>query len=264
MADYEKILLKVEDGVATITLNRPKEWNALCRELNREMEEALRTVAGSPDVRVLIITGNEKFFAAGADVREMMSADPFAARRTSAEGGRINEMIESLPIPVIAAVCGPALGGGCELALACDFRVLGDNAKLGLPEAGLGILPGAGGTQRLTRLIGAGKAKELILLGRTLNAQQAKELGLATEVVPAAEAMSKARELAAELIEKPYSALLLAKQAVRYGENFGPGAGREFENLLFSLAFSDPDQAEGMLAFVERRKPDYSNRLQRA
>lgn len=256
---YQNITLQVEGEIATIRLNRPQAHNALCAELNAELEEALNALGCVPTVRALILTGGEKVFAAGADIRQMLAATPLEARETSRMGQRINAMLEELSIPVIAAICGPALGGGCELALACDFRVMGEHARLGLPEVGLGILPGAGGTQRLTRLIGAARAKEMILLGRQLSAAEALGLGLATAVAPDDRVHEKAAELAAELIKKPAAALMLAKQAVYSGEEHGAAAGRVFENLLFGLTFSSQDQLEGMSAMLERRPPNFTN-----
>lgn len=257
--DYDTIFLQINDGIATIQLNRPKAHNALCTALNEDMENALEGLCHDPDVRVLIITGGEKVFAAGADIKEMMTATPNKARDTSAFGHKINNMIESLPFPVIAAVCGFALGGGCELALACDFRILGKSAHMGLPEVGLGILPGAGGTQRLIRLIGASRAKEMIFLGTNIKADKALEMGLATSVVADDAVMDEALSLARELAEKPAVSLMLAKQAVQYGEEHGLAEGKLFENMLFGLSFSSPDQLEGMTAFLERRIPQYTN-----
>lgn len=257
--EYENITLEVKDGIASICLNRPKVYNALCAALNKDMESALNELVQNSDVRALIITGGSKVFAAGADIREMLTANPFEARESSCSGHLINNTIEALPFPVIAAVCGPALGGGCELALACDFRILGENAQLGLPEVGLGIIPGAGGTQRLVRLIGAARAKEMILLGKTIKATEAMALGLATAVVPDDLVQKEAIGMAHRLAEKPASALMLAKQAVNYGETFGGEAGKVIENILFGMAFSSTDQIEGMTAFVERRRPIYRN-----
>jgi len=257
--EYSNIILTIENGVATIRLNRPKAFNALCTALNEDMESALNSLRQNPAVRVVIITGGDKVFAAGADIKEMLTANPMEAMETSRFGHQINDMIENLPFPVIAAICGPALGGGCELALACDFRVMGESAKLGLPEVGLGILPGAGGTQRLMRLTGASKAKEVIMLGKNIKAAEALSLGLATEVVPDEQVQDKALQLAAKLMEKPAVALMLAKQAVNSGEAYGSAAGKYFEKLMFGLSFSSHDQLEGMTAFLEKRSPNYTN-----
>lgn len=257
--EYSNIILTVENGVATIRLDRPKAFNALCTALNEDMESALSSLRQNPEVRVVIITGGDKVFAAGADIKEMLAANPMEAMETSRFGHQINDMIEKLPFPVVAAICGPALGGGCELALACDFRVMGESAKLGLPEVGLGILPGAGGTQRLTQLIGASKAKEVIMLGKNIKAAEALSLGLATEVVPDGQVHDQALELAAKLMERPAVALMLAKQAINSGEAYGLAAGKSFENLMFGLSFSSHDQSEGMTAFLEKRPPNYTN-----
>ena len=254
---YKNIMLQAKENIATITLNRPEAHNALCSELNKDMEDALNHLSQNSDIRVLIITGGPKVFAAGADIKEMLSATPLEALKTSRFAHKINTMLGELAFPVIAAICGPALGGGCELALSCDFRIMGENARLGLPEVALGILPGAGGTQRLVRLVGAARAKEVILLGKNLKAAEALSLGLATSVVADAEVMSAALSMAKVLSEKPASALMLAKQSVNFGEDYGLAAGKVFENILFGMAFSSHDQLEGMSAFVERRQPNY-------
>lgn len=257
--EYSNIILTVEKGIATIRLNRPKAFNALCTALNEDMEAALNSLRRDSTVRIVIITGGDKVFAAGADIKEMLTASPMEAMETSRFGHQINDMIEQLPFPVIAAICGPALGGGCELALACDFRIMGESAKLGLPEVGLGILPGAGGTQRLMQLIGASKAKEVIMLGKNIKASEALLLSLATEVVPDEQVHDKALQLADKLMERPAIALMLAKQAVNSGEAFGSAVGKSFENLMFGLSFSSCDQLEGMSAFLEKRPPNYTN-----
>lgn len=256
---YENMILQVENNFATITLNRPEVHNSLCNALNEELEHALNAIAKDESIRALIITGGTKVFAAGADIKEMLVASPMEARETSRFGHKLNNMIEELPFPVIAAICGLALGGGCEMALACDFRIMSKTAKLGLPEVGLGILPGAGGTQRLVRLIGPARAKEMILLGTHVKADKALSMGLATAVVPNDQVLDKAIELAQTLSEKPAAALMLAKQSVNLGEEYGLAAGKMFENILFGMAFSTEDQMEGMTAFVQGRKPNYAH-----
>lgn len=256
---YEALIFEMGDGVAKITLNRPKTFNALCKAINDELEDVVRVVAKDPGLRVLILSGGPKNFAAGADIREMMEAGPLEAEKTALQAHRINDAFESLPVPVIASICGMALGGGLELALACDFRVVAEDAVLGLPEVGLGILPGAGGTQRLARLIGPARAKEAIMLGDRWSGKQAFELGLATKLAPAEKVEEESMKLAARLQAKPAAALMLAKAAADFGDSFGPAAGKAMERALFSLAFSTQDQKEGMKAFAEKRSPIYKH-----
>jgi len=256
---YEYIKLEIKDQIGIITLNRPKVWNALCVEVNYELADALGKIHHDQSVRVLILTGGDKVFAAGADVKRMQNATPFEAERMTYLGHMINDMLEALPIPVIAAVNGVALGGGCELTLACDFRVVGQSAKFGLPEVGLGILPGAGGTQRLTNLIGATKAKEMVMLGKNIKGEEAYHIGLATTVTEDALVMETAVKMAEKLKQKPASALRMAKAAINYGENFGTGTGKDFEKLMFSLLFSTNDHQEGLDAFVEKREAKFDH-----
>lgn len=254
---YEYIRVEHRGEVAVVKLDRPKAHNALCTALNLELESALSALKDEEQVRALILTGGEKCFAAGADIKELVGKDPSGARRVAESGQRINVALERFPVPVIAAVNGPALGGGFEMILACDFRILATDAILGLPEVTLGILPGAGGTQRLTRLIGLAKSKELVLLGAAISAKTAKEYGLATKVVEPERVMDEAMVLAKKLSANPASSLMLAKQAMAYGESYGPQAGREFENILFGQCFSCQDQIEGMTAMLERRAPRF-------
>lgn len=256
---YENILFEVKDGVAVITLNRPKAWNALCTQLNVELEDALIAAEQNPEVRVVIITGGDKVFAAGADIKEMAQATPMEATRTSARAQRINNFLEQMSVPVIAAVNGLALGGGCELALACDFRVVAENAEFGLPEVGLGILPGAGGTQRLAALVGATRAFEMVLLGKRISGAQAVQAGLATCAVEPDQVMATAMDMAASLKKKPAYSMALAKRAIIAGQTLGTGTGKIMERELFALTFANPDQAEGMQAFAEKRRPTFQN-----
>jgi enoyl-CoA hydratase/carnithine racemase len=256
---YENILFESEGGIAKITLNRPKAYNALCRAINLELEDALAKIKADPAVRVLILSGGMKCFAAGADIVEMMNAGPLEADKTAELAHSINNTLESLPIPVIASVCGMALGGGLELTLSCDFRVVAEDAKLGLPEVGLGILPGAGGSQRLSRYIGPARAKEVVMLGRNITGKEALEYGLATKAVPADQVEAETAKLAQRLMKKPAAGLMLAKSAINFGDTYGPGAGKLMEKALFAVAFSTADQKEGMKAFTEKREPEYKH-----
>ena len=245
--EYEHLLYTVSDQTAIVTLNRPKAWNALCGALNTELESAIRRADGDPAVRAIVLTGGPKVFAAGADVKQMADATPMTAARTAEQGQQINELIESIGLPVIAAVNGMALGGGCELAMACDFRVAGKSAVFGQPEVGLGILAGPA------------VARERVLLGRQLRADEALTCGLVTKVVENEATLDTALALAAEQCKKPAYALAQAKCAIVTGQNFGVGCGKLFERQLFALTFSNSDQVEGMHAFLERREPRFQN-----
>lgn len=258
--EFENVLLKIENQIATIKLNRPQAMNALCDALNDDMLEAINIVYADTTVRVLIITGSSKAFAAGADIKEMLNANQFDAERTAKKAHFINDSLESLPIPVIAAINGPVLGGGCEIALACDFRIAGEKSLFGLPEVGLGIVPGAGGTQRLTRMIGSVKAKEIIMAGKLVKGKEAYEIGLVTKCVPDEEVMSEAFVLAEKLNKKPAAALQYAKAAINYAVDNDLNTGKQYEKSLFSLCFETADQKEGMKAFLEKRDPDFTNK----
>lgn len=257
---FENVILNLDEGIATIMLNRPQAMNALCDALNTDLLEAIRSVYADGTVRALIITGSGKAFAAGADIKEMMNANQFDAERTARKAHSINDILEALPIPVIAAVNGPALGGGCEIALSCDFRVAGESSAFGLPEVGLGIIPGAGGTQRLTKIVGPVKAKEIIMAGKVVKGKEAYEIGLVTKCVPDEKVLEEAFALAEKISQKPAAALQYAKSAINYAVDNNVHTGSQYEKSLFSLCFETEDQKEGMKAFIEKRKPDFTNR----
>lgn len=257
--EYQYLLTEEKDGIFHIQLHRPQALNALCPQLNRELESALAQCQSRQEIRVVILSGGEKAFAAGADIGAMAQASPAQASRLSEQGRRINELLEAMDIPVIAAVRGLALGGGCELALACDFRVCGESAVFAFPEVGLGILPGAGGTQRLVDAIGSTRAREMILLGRRVSGVQALEIGLSTVTVADDEVMGEAEKLAHQLKKFPAYSIGAAKRALVFGQAYGTAAGKEMERAMFSLAFSMPDQREGMAAFLEKRKPVFTH-----
>ncbi len=245
--------------VALLTLNRPAALNALNIALMRELVDALHSLEAGPDCHVVVLRGaGERAFAAGADVREMasLSATDLAAANPFARW----EEVARIRLPIIAAVRGYALGGGCELALACDLIVAGDDAKFGQPELALGIIPGAGGTQRLTRAVGRARAMELILTGRTIDAREAESIGLLTRVVPAEQTMTAALELAATIAAQPVAAVAAAKQAVSRAEELPLAAGLELERTLIALLFASDDRTEGMTAFLEKRPPRWSGR----
>jgi len=213
------VILSVENGIARITLNRPKKLNALNSEVFRELEEVLGRIEAEKSVRVVVITGNEKAFAAGADIDQMAEGDVSMACELTDISMRVQERLSDIPIPTIAAISGYCLGGGLELALCCDFRIASETAILGLPEINLGIIPGGGGTQRLTRLVGTGAALKMIMLGETVDAVNAKNIGLVDSVVQVEELENRVQAFAEKLMQRPEIALRAAKTAVHKGMN---------------------------------------------
>ncbi len=257
---WEVIQITKEKGIATITLNRPP-MNPLNSQVFQEINKAMLELEADASVKAVIITGSgDKAFAAGADITEMANLTPVEAYTFCQVSREAFSKIENLGKPVIAAVNGLALGGGTELSLACDFRLAADTAKFGQPEINLGIIPGAGGTQRLSRLIGAAKAKELIFLGDIIDAVTAEKLGLVNKVVPAASLLEEARKLAAKLAAKPAVALKMAKEAINTGLNLDINSALKMEIQNFITAFASADRQEGMSAFIEKRKPNFSDK----
>jgi enoyl-CoA hydratase len=247
------------DGVAIVTLDRPEVLNALDFALIRELTDALEALDADPACRAIVITGaGERAFAAGADIRELATQTP----TTLFSGNEFHrwERIKRIRTPLIAAVRGVALGGGCELAMTCDMIVAADDARFGQPEITLGVMPGAGGTQRLTRAIGKAKAMELVLTGATLSAREAEERGLVTRIVPAADVTTAALELAARIAAMPPVAVQAAKEAVNRAFEVSLEAGLEFERRAFYLLFDTEDAKEGLAAFSEKRKPSWKGR----
>lgn len=259
--EYKNIGYSLENGIAAITLNRPEAWNALNFQVNQELIDILDKIKDQKDIRVLIITGSSKVFAAGADIREMSEADSEEIRHILEKANYINDTLEQLTIPVIAAVNGPALGGGCEMALSCDFRVAGENAFFAFPEVSLGLIPGAGGMRRAARLIGPAKAKEMVLLGRKIRGKEAYDTGLATCVVPDEQVWEEAVKMAERLKQMPDYAIAMAKSAINYGEIYGPDAGKDGEREMFLRCFSNPDRADRVNAFL-RKKYEVAAHLQ--
>ncbi|KGK90886.1 enoyl-CoA hydratase [Desulfosporosinus sp. HMP52] len=257
---YETILVEIEDGIAMLTLNRPAVLNALNDQVFSELAEAAAKIANDPSVRVMIITGGEKVFAAGADIGQMASATAVEVTISDRPSHRALQIIENMPQPVIAAIAGYALGGGCELTLVADVRIAADNAQFGLPEIKLGILPGAGGTQRLPRLIGAGRAKELIFSGDFIKAEEALRIGLVNKVVPADLLFSEAKKMAKRFADRGAVALRMAKSSVNEGLRMDLEAGLQYEHKCFSLLFATEDQKEGMKAFLEKRPAKFLGR----
>jgi enoyl-CoA hydratase len=251
--ESQSILIEIADGIGLVTINRPQALNSLNSEVVEALESALREVERNVDVKVVVITGAGKAFVAGADIKEMAAMDSAAARAFSQSGHRLITFMEQMTKPIIAGVNGYALGGGLELALACDFIYASEKARLGLPEVTLGVIPGFGGTQNLPRLIGANRAKELIFSGTQLTAQQAREWGIVNEVTPADELMPRVMELARTIARNGTLAVSTAKEAIVNGLNMTKENGLRFEGAVFGLLFDSEDQKEGMRAFAEKR-----------
>ena len=259
--DYQNILCAVENGIATITINRPKALNALNLDTVTELKDAIEKIAVDKADKVVVITGaGEKSFVAGADIKEMATKTPAEGREWGQFGQNVFTEIENMPQPVIAAINGFCLGGGCELSCACDIRYAAENAKFGQPEVGLGITPGFGGTQRLTRVVGRGQAKELIYTGGMIGAEEAKAIGLVNKVVPQEELMPTVLKLAGKIAKNAPVAVQLSKAAINRGINCDVVTGIAYEAEVFGLCFSTNDQKEGMAAFVEKRKPTFEGK----
>lgn len=253
---YENIILEKEDGIAVITFNRPEAMNALNIQTRAEFREAIADVAADEAIRVLILTGNGKAFVAGSDIKEFNKTTPYAAHNIM----RLGEMVEKLEKPVIAAVNGFCLGGGCEIAMGCDIIIASDKAKFGQTEINIGIIPGGGGTQRLQRLIGACRAKELIFTGDIIRAEEADRIGLVNRVVPLEELMPTAKEMARKIATKSAAALKLAKTAINRGMQTDLESGLQYEYELYSLSLTLEDKVEGVNAFLEKRTPTFVGR----
>ena len=256
--DYVRV--EREDGVAVLTIDRQEKLNALDRQVVEEIGQALLELEAERP-RAIVVTGaGERAFIAGADIRAMSVMDPIEAKQFSEIGHAAMALLDRSPVPTIAAVNGFALGGGCEVAIACDIRIAAENASFGFPEVGLGILPGMGGTQRLPRLIGPALAKELIFTGRRIRAEKARELGLVNRVVPEGEALNVAMELAAEISANGPVAVRHAKAAANRALDVDLVSGLEYEADQFALLFATEDAREGMNAFSEKRNPKFEGR----
>ena len=256
---YEHILVERRDAVGLITLNRPQALNALCTPLIEELGTALDDLEADDAIGAIVLTGSEKAFAAGADIKEMQPKsymdcylDDFIT-----DGW---ERVAATRKPTIAAVAGYALGGGCEMAMMCDFIIAADTAKFGQPEITLGVIPGAGGTQRLTRFVGKSKAMEMCLTGRMMDAEEAERCGLVSRVVPADELLDDALKTAGKIAAMSRPAVYMAKESVNRSYETTLAEGVRFERRLFHSCFATDDQTEGMAAFAEKRKPDFKNR----
>jgi enoyl-CoA hydratase len=250
-----------DNAVAVVTIDRPDALNALDRETLTELRDRLRALATDADVHAVVLTGSgERAFAAGADIKEMNLMGVLEAHGWGMLGHECGRLLESMPKATIAAVNGLALGGGCELALACDIRYAAENATFGQPEINLAVIPGWGGTQRLARAIGAGLAKDLILTGRTVDAAEAHRIGLVSAVYLPDELLDRALEAAAALAKKSPVAVSAAKDAANRALQGDLGTGLSYEAILFSALFATEDQKEGMTAFSEKRKPGFKGR----
>lgn len=256
---YETLITEIDGHVATITLNRPDAMNAFNNQLMDELTQALDTFEGNKTVGCIIITGSKKAFAAGADIKEMRELtymDAYYRDFITANWERTARCRK----PVIAAVAGYALGGGCELAMMCDFILAGDNAKFGQPEITIGVSPGAGGTQRMTRFIGKSKAMEMCLTGRMMDAVEAESCGLVSRIVPVDDLLDEAKAVAKKIAAMPRATAMLTKEMVNAAYETPLSHGVMFERRLFHSLFATEDQAEGMEAFVEKRTPHFKNK----
>jgi enoyl-CoA hydratase len=257
--DYKHIEVKIEDGIAVVTINREKALNALNAELVAELEDFLSKNRLKPDFRCVVLTGAGKAFVAGADIGELAELDAAAAARSAEIGQHLSKAIEDFPCPVIAAVNGFALGGGCEVAMACDIRLASEKARIGQPEINLGIVPGYGGTQRMTRLVGRGKAKQMIFTGDMIDAAEAYRIGLVNEVYPPEELMPKAMELAEKIASKSAPIMRLAKELINRADDVPISAGLNLEGNAFGICFGYKDSKEGLKAFLEKREPVFKH-----
>jgi enoyl-CoA hydratase len=254
---YENIVVEHDGKVAIITLNRPESLNALSSPLLRELAEALDDTEADDDIGAIVMTGSDRAFAAGADIKEMQARSwpgIYLEDYMTVDGERLSRCRK----PVVAAVAGYALGGGCELAMMCDFILAADTAKFGQPEINLGVTPGLGGTQRLTRFVGKSKAMEMCLTGRMMDAEEAERAGLVSRIVPAAELRDEAVKTAQRIAEMSPPVTLMIKESVNRAYELTLAEGMRFERRLFQSCFGMEDQSEGMAAFVEKRKPKFS------
>jgi enoyl-CoA hydratase len=256
---YEHILVETRDAVGIVTLNRPAALNALCAALISELAQALDALEADPAIGAIVLTGSDKAFAAGADIKEMAGKsymDVYGADFITVGWERVAQCRK----PIIAAVAGYALGGGCEMAMMCDFILAADTARFGQPEITIGTIPGAGGTQRLTRFIGKSKAMEMCLTGRMMDAEEAERCGLVSRIIPAAELLDEAVKTAAKIARLSLPVAMMAKESVNRAFETTLAEGIRFERRLFHSTFATEDQKEGMAAFVEKRKPSFKNR----
>ncbi len=259
--EFNNIILETEDRIATLTINRPKALNALNRDTLLEIEAAVQLVQKDEGADVLIITGSgDKSFVAGADITFMQNINAIQGREFALLGQRVLRLIESMEKPVIAAINGFCLGGGCELAMACDFRICSEKSKFGQPEVGLGVTPGFGGTQRLPRIVGTGMAKLLLYTGDTIDAMEALRIGLVSYIIPSNELMVYVRKVAKRISSRGQLAVRFCKAAANEGMETDIDRAMSLEADIFALCFATDDQKEGMKAFVEKRTPRFTGK----
>ena len=259
--DFKLIIYEKSEGIATITLNRPEALNAFSKEVVEEILQALEDIRRDENVRVVILTGaGEKAFSAGADIKAMIGINPLKARELSLMGEKLCVSFENLEKPVIAALNGYALGGGMEVAMSCDIRIASENVRMGQTEINIGLIPGWGGTQRLTRLVGRGKAKELVFTGRMIDARTAEQLGIVNMIVPADKFRETVRQFALELAAKAPVALKIAKALIDKGADIGLESALALEREGFGVVASTEDLQEGVKAFTEKRKPAFKGK----
>jgi enoyl-CoA hydratase len=257
--NFQTLILATADRIAVVTINRPDKLNALNAQCKQELREAFTHLKTSPDADVVIVTGaGEKAFVAGTDIGELAALDAVSGKEFAAGGQAVFDLVQHLGKPVIAAVNGYALGGGCELALACHIRIAAANARFGQPEVGLGIIPGYGGTQRLARVVGPGRAAEMILTGNAIDAQEALRIGLVNRVVPRAELLAEARAMAAAMLAKGPLAIRMSLKALNVSMEAPLSEGLAIEASLFGECCSTADFREGAAAFLEKRKPAFT------
>jgi enoyl-CoA hydratase len=261
MSGYENLLFEADNGIGIVTINRPKALNALNAATIYELERMFDELAKDHTVNAVILTGSgEKSFVAGADITEMQSMSAIEGRNWGKVAQAVFNKIENLPKPVIAAVNGYALGGGCEISMACDIRIASEKAKFGQPEVSLGIPPGFGGTQRLSRLVGKGRAKELLFTGDMIDAAEAYRIGLVNKVVASEELITTAKAMAQKIMSRAPIAVQVCKAAVNEGLDTDLESGIAYEAEVFGLCFATDDQKEGMAAFVEKRKANFTGK----
>lgn len=257
---YQNLIYEVKDGIAYVTVNRPKALNALSNDVLDELHAAFTAINQDPEVQIAILTGEGKAFVAGADISEMVNLSTLEGRAMMIKGQNVMNLIETIEKPVIGAINGFALGGGCELAMACDMRIASEKAKFGQPEVNLGIIPGFGGTQRLPRLVGKGMGKYLIMTAEMIDAQEAYRIGLVEKVVPAEELIGAAEKIAKTIMSKAPIAIRAAKLAVNNGIALDILTGVAFEGEALVGPFCSEDRGEGMNAFLEKRPAKFNNK----
>lgn len=259
--EQKNLLLEIKENIAIVTVNRPDKLNALNRETILDLRAVFKELRGNEAISAIILTGSgDKAFVAGADIKELNELDVIAAKKFAERGQEVFNFIEAMNKPVIAAVNGFALGGGCELALACHIRLASDNAKFGQPEVNLGIIPGYGGTQRLTRLINSGRATEYILTGDMIDANEAYRIGLVNKVYSQSELLDKSIEMAKKISSKGQQAVKFAIKAIKAVDQMSSKEGQNYEASLFALCCGTEDFKEGTSAFLEKRKPSFKNK----